>query len=70
LSGEFDRRAYQKRSKRGAGNAPGEARGNHWQCSNGADGGAVTAHAAEVVSRMAFLRRRCKNGLVLSGQQV
>jgi hypothetical protein len=63
--GKFDRRIDQKRGKkrnlRGAGDAPGEARGNHCRCSNQADGARFSREAAEVEPRMAFLRRSRKN---------
>src|ERR1039457_60224 len=44
LGGKLDRRRHQECSKRGANNAPGEARRNHGQCSNEADGRGLHAN--------------------------
>ncbi len=61
LGVKLDRRRRENRGKRGAGDAPGEARRDHWH----APMGRMTAgprYAAEFRPRMAFLRRPRKNG--------
>ncbi len=62
LRGKRDRRRHQECGKRGADNAPGEARRSHGQCSNEADDRGFRANPPRFGPRMAFLRRPRKNG--------